>query len=797
MIWNYLTIAIRNLSRNKLFTGINVVGLGLGLSCVMLILLYSKDEVSFDRFHVNAPSIYRVVTERFEEKGKESWKGGNTGMVQGPGFKMEIPEVETFVRVQGEQTTVRVGSQVFQQKGHYVDDNFFSVFTFPLLEGDPKTVLKDLHSVVLTEQTAKRLLGKVDVVGKTIELPLGEKRAFIPFTVTGILPESPQNSSFQLSMVLPMKLNEQDGGDKNWINFYLNTFLVIKPGSNLPLLEKKMQQVYEVLAKKDLIEMREKYNMKDEFVYGLQPFTNIHLDTEQIAENGLDNPSNPLYSRILGGIALFILIIACINFINLSVARSLKRAKEVGVRKVIGGERNQLFYQFMVESTFLCFIAFTLALFITEFSLPVFNKLANKSLSLSYLVDAKLILFYFGLFVLTSFLAGAYPSLVLSGFNPVKTLYNRTRFSGKNYLAKSLVVLQFTLTTFLIIATITIYRQFDFLTTRDLGYNDERILITNAPRMNASKLSRVKNELLQQPGVEKVTGTKRGSWTTVAKVNGKEMDFALEVIDPDFLSLYQIPMAKGRSLSYQFPTDSTDNILVNETFARQAGWTNLEGKFVDFFYDSVKFNVVGIVKDYHYESLLSNIRPQLFSMSSRYSYGSLKIKIKPESMAATLACIEKVYKENFPYEPYIYSFQDEENRAQYESEARWKDIIGYAALLTIFVSCMGLFGLATLSAEKRIKEIGIRKVLGASVSGIVATLSTGFLKLILLATLLAFPAAWFSLDHWLQDYPFRIHLDAWMFGLAGLLVVILGLTTVGFQAVKSALANPVKSLRTE
>jgi ABC-type antimicrobial peptide transport system permease subunit len=401
--------------------------------------------------------------------------------------------------------------------------------------------------------------------------------------------------------------------------------------------------------------------------------------------------------------------------------------------------------------------------------------------------------------LVTSFLAGFYPALILSGFNPVKTLYNRSFFAGKNYLSKGLVVLQFTLTTFLIIATITIYRQFNFLTTRELGYNDDNIVTVNIPNMKACPMNTLKNELLQNPGIVQIAGVNGGSWTTVAKVDEKDMDFAFQIIDPDYLPLLNVPMALGRNLSSDFPSDSTQSVLVNETFARKAGWKDLNGKQVDFFYDSLKYNVVGVVKDYHYESLLSEIRPQLFIMVSKnkYSYGKMAIKVKPESIQSTLAHIKKVFKTKFPFEHFSYSFQDEKNKEQYQSEARWKDIIGFAAILTVLVSCLGLFGLARLSAEKRIKEIGILKVLGASITDITATLSSSFLKLILLASFLAFPAAWFSLKNWLQDYPVRINLDLWTFALAGFVVLLLGLVTVGFQAIKSALANPVKCLRTE
>ena len=798
MFKNYIITAIRNLSRNKMFSVINMAGLSLGLACVMLIILYSKDEVSFDRFHTQGSNIYRITNQNISADGKVEGTSGNTGMVHGPGFKQEIPEIEAVVRVQSEQIAVKVGTEIFDQRGLYVDDNFFSVFSFPLSAGNADKALKGLHSVVLSEEVAKKFFGKTDAVGQTLELPTGKDQAFERFEVTGVVPKSPQNSSIQIEMLLPIALNEREsGGDSYWINFFLNTFVVLNPGADIKKVEAKMAKVYQQKAKAQIMEAREKYNMTGGYRYMLQPLMDMHLSTEYMASNGLQNASNPLYSRILGGIAIFILVIACINFVNLAVARSLKRAKEVGIRKVIGGERRQLMFQFMMESTILCFIAFSLAVFITHFSLPVFNRLSNKALAISYLLDVKLVAFYLLLFAFTSFLAGFYPSLVLSGFNPVKTLYNRSQFAGKNYLSQGLVVLQFTLTTFLIIATITVYRQFDYLTNRDLGYNDKNMVLLNIGRMKTDKVTLFKAELMKNPAVLGVSARQRGTWETMAKVEGNDMDFTLDVIDPDYLPLLQVPILKGRNLSVSFPSDSTQSVMVNEAFAKKVGWKNPVGKVVDFFYDTLKYNVVGMVRDYHHESLLNKIKPQLFIMHPRYGYGMLILKIKPENTTATLSHIEKVFRNQQPFLPYQYEFKEAQNEKEYESEARWKDIIFFASVITIFISCIGLFGLATLAAEKRIKEIGIRKVLGASIASITGMLSSSFVKLVLVAAVIAFPAAWFSLNHWLENYPYRIDLNPWIFGLAGLLVLLLALTTVSFQAIKAAIANPVKSLRTE
>lgn len=795
---NYFKIAWRNLLRNKVYSSINILGLSLGLACCMLIILYSKDEVSYDRFHDNAQNIYRITNTRFGADGKVEEKSGITGMMPGPAFKRAIPEIKEFVRLQGEQLPVKVGTEIFDQEAAYVDENFFSVFSFPLKEGNPKDVMKDLYSVVLNEEVARKFFGTAAAMGKVIELPTGDKGAFQKFTVAGIVPKSPQNSSIKIQMLLPMKLNLREGkADNQWINFYLNTFVVLHPDADLKKVSAKFDKVYTTDAATQINEAKQQFQMTETFSYGLQPLLDMHLNIDFSAQNGLTDASNPIYSKILVGIAVFILIIACINFVNLTVARSLKRAKEIGIRKVIGGERKQLTAQFLGESFVLSFVAFVLAILLVIAVLPFFNMVSNKALSFSYLLDVKLVAGYIGLFVFTAFLAGFYPALVLSGFSPVQTLYNRMPLSGKNYLSKGLVVLQFTLTTFLIIATISVYSQFNYLTGFKLGYNDTNLVVVDGDRMKAAKIAVFRNELMKEPAVQAVAIRQRGDWITVANVDGQKMDFRMEVIDSAFLPVLEIPIVQGRNFSAAFPSEPTQSVLVNEAFVKKAGWKDINNKQVDFFYDSLKYNVIGVVKDYHYASLMQEIGPQLFIMNPKYSYGQLLVKMSPDQSSKTLKHIEKVFKAQQPFQPYKYNFKNDLNNKQYEAEQKWKQIITFGAILTIFISCIGLFGLATLAAEKRTKEIGIRKVLGASVAAIATNISASFLKLLLVAALIAFPAANWAVNKWLQNYPYRITLNAWIFLFAGLLVVLIAFCTVSFQAIKAAMANPVKSLRSE
>lgn len=798
MFKNYFKIAFRNLQRNKIFSIINIAGLALGLACAMLIILYVKDELSYDRFHKNVTNIYRIaVKSKFD--GNER-KDGNTGFLQGPRFAQNVPGILSFVRIQDDQKDIKKESDIFSQEVLDVDSNFFSVFTFPLLRGNPKTCLTEPHSIVLSEDAAKKQFGTTDAVGKIMMVK--EDSAFIPYEVTAVAKNSPQNSSIQFSMLLPFKESEIDARDNdNWYNFFLNTFVVLAPRANLLKVENQMQRFYLKDATSTFKKMIEQYGGGPNAqmgTYFLQPFLNMHLNTELPPQNGLTNASNPMYSYILSGIALFILLIACINFINLTVARSLKRAKEIGIRKVVGGNRKQLIMQFLGESFVLCLVAFVMALGLVKFVLPVFNHLSNKELAFSYLFDSKLIAGYIILFALTTLLAGFYPALVLSGYSPVQTLYSRFNLTGKNYLQKSLVVLQFTLASFLIIATLIIYYQFNYLTTEKLGYDDSNLVMVNKSNLKHNQARLFENELTKDPNIVGVAAKNGGSWSTMARVNGdSSINFAYETVDESYLPLLKIPIIEGRNFSPDYPSDSSHSILVNESFVKKAGWKNPIGQIVDFFYRNEKYTVIGVVKDYHFNSLYEKTGPQLFTMKPANDYGTTYIKIKPNTASSSLKYIQSTFKKLFPLSPYSYTFKNDANIKNYEAEAKWKQIMMYSAILTIFISCIGLFGLSVLSAEKRTKEIGIRKVLGASVKSVVTSLSIDFLKLVIIAMIIAIPLVWLAANKWLEKYPYRIQISWWIFAAGGLLVIIIALITVSFQAIKAAMANPVKSLRSE
>ncbi len=799
MIKNYFKTALRNLQRNKIYSLTNIIGLSLGLACAMLIILYVKDEVSFDRFHKNVGQIYRVCMIRINPDGSIQGRDGNTGYLQGPRFTAGVPEIKGFLRFQDNRRDILTGTEVNSQQVFYTDSSFFSFFSFPLLSGDPNTALLDPNDIVVSEDFAKKQFGTTDALGKLVMIK-GRENHFEPHKVSGITKRCPQNSSVKFEVLMPMVVSkEEEANNENWMNVFLNTFVKVNPGANIAATEKKIKTVYETDASETIKMVAEKYDYHLSTQYHLQPFTDMHLSKDYSANNGLTGGSNPVFSYILSGIALFVLLIACINFVNLTVARSVKRAKEIGIRKVIGGGRKQLIIQFLGESFILCFIAFLLAIGLVQLVLPLFNQLSNKALAISYLFDVKLIAGYIFLFVVTSLLAGFYPALILSKYSPVQTLYSRFTLAGKNYLQKGLVVLQFTLSSFLIIGTITIYSQFNYLTNVKLGYDDSNLVTVNTWGMKRSDVPLIRRELLKSPAIADVAFKNGGSWGTGAKVNGEtQMHFAYETVDENYLPMLKIPVIQGRNFSKDYPADSSLSVIVNEAFAAKAGWKNPIGQEVNFWYNNnKKYTVIGVVKDYHYETLIKGIDPQLFTMKKNNDYGMTLIKIKPNSATASLGHIEKTFKRLFPFSPYAYVFRNEENRKNYDEEAKWKQIMFFSAVLTIFISCIGLFGLSVLSAEKRTKEIGIRKVLGASVTGIVSNLSKDFLKLVIISLIVAIPFSWMAASKWLENYPTRITLSWWMFAAAGVFVVLIALATVSFQAIKAAVANPVKSLRTE
>jgi len=803
MYRNYLLPALRHLFRNKAYSIINIAGLSLGLAAVLLILLFVKDEVSYDQFHAKKATIYRLVRRFYNPDGSPSAGDGYSALIPGPRFAANIPEIKGFVRIANNYQDIRKSNDrpsqqpdIHSQQMLRVDSNFLTVFSFPLLAGDPRTALSQPHTIVITEDMARREFGTTDALGKTLAVKTTE--GFQPYAVTGIAKNCPANSSIKFEALTPIDIANSNyaGWENIWLGGLLNTFLILDPGADPHRVETQMQRVFETEARTEIAAAGKAINPHG-LRHLLQPLTATHLSKDYPPIDGLVDASNPVFSYILSGIAGFILLIACINFVNLTVARSVRRAKEIGIRKVIGSSRGQLIIRFLGESAVFCLIAFSLAIALVQILLPLFNQLSGKALALSYLLDTRLMIEYFALFLLTTFAAGFYPALVLSGYNPVKTLYGRFTLSGRGSLQRGLVTLQFTLASFLIIATGIIAAQFNYLVHLPLGYDDRNLVIVNNWELDPAKFQTIAATLRQSPNVLGVSGRNLGWDNEGAAAEGQpqSINTTIETIDAGYPNLLSIPLVAGRNFSPGFPTDSTQSVLVNETFARQSGWHEPIGRTIHVYDKDVR--VIGVVKDHYFQPLNVKIKAQIFSLTMGRGVRSMFIKIRPGSEAAVLPFIEKTFKAQMPLSPYYYSFKDQDNRQQYAAEAKWKQMLTFGALVTIFISCIGLFGLSVFAAEKRTKEIGIRKVLGASVAGLVASLSTDFLKLVVLALLIAMPLAWLAAGQWLNDYPYRVSLSPWLFAAAALLVTGIAAITIAAQAIRAAMANPVDSLRNE
>lgn len=805
MIKNYFKTAWRNLRQNKMLSVVNITGLGIGLACVMLIVLFVNDEYSFDTFHANSSRIVRVVQTEVDTTGDER-RSGNTGFPQGPAFAADIPEVENYCRIKGWDMLTKKGGEGIEAKVLFADTSFLSVFSFKVLKGNPAKMLEGTSSVVLTDETAEKYFGKSDPIGKTVEIEV--EQDFELFTVTGIVEAAPKNSSVQFDMLipfekqLPVNPEERTAQMKSWNNLFLNTFLLLKKNTTVESAQAKVWPVF----LKNNAEGWEKTKAANGLVsrtYTLQPFLSMHLDNRFFASNGLSGWSDSKYSYILSGLAILILLIACINFINIMLAKSLQRSKEIGIRKVSGSSRKQLIAQFLSESFLVTLISFVPAFLLLQLLLPVFSNFTERHYDIGYLFQPSVLLLYGALLVLVSLLAGFYPAIVASGFKPVQTLYGSVKVTGKNILGKSLLVLQFAIATALIICTIVFNRQFNYMTKSDAGFSKENIIRLQFPwTRTATQLQTFKNELAKDPAIAAV-GAKSGDWNkTSFTINGKRTDWTYyENIDDNYLQVLQIPLVKGRYLSYANAADTISNCLVNEAFVE----TYLD-KTKDPIGQGIAYGskdgipnlfVAGVVKNYHSASFKDKIEPICFFLDYRNDALNTLIKYHPGKSKAAVAAIEKTYKSLLPYSVMDLQFMQDWNESWYNEEARWKQIVLYAAIIAILLSCMGLFALSTLSVQQRVKEIGIRKVLGASVSGIAALVSKDFLKLVLIALLIASPLAWWLMNNWLNDFAYRIDISWWIFLLTAVIAVLIALVAVSFHAIKAAVANPVKSLRTE
>jgi len=793
MLKNYLKTAFNNMFRNKTYTLINILGLSIGLTCVMLIVLYIQDEVSFDRFNANGPSIYRIVQDQHSPPDGALHKNGFTGGVEGVVFKQQIPEIKDFCRVNGGGSSlVRKGGDVISEPISYADKSIFSIFSFPLLSGDPKTALNNPDNVVITEDIAKKYFGNTNAVGKVLQINLDGK--FTPVQVTAVAKNTPQNSTVHFKLLMNIERTlPKDYTAMDWFSCFLSSFVYLNPNVDPKAVENKMNIVFNRYAGKQMEAFNKKFDGKVGLAFKLERYYDVHLG-EYGTGNGLRGTNSVNYSFILGGIAGFILFIACINFINLALSRSLRRGKEIGIRKVNGSTRGQLIVQFMGEAFIMTLLGSLIAIILLVICLPEFNDLADKNLQASYLLSWQSAGIFISLVIINTFLSGFYPALVLSGFNPVQTLYGKLKISSNNYLSKSLVVFQFVIAIFLLIGTIVMLRQFNYLTQSDLGYKPQDIVDVTLPH----DFSTFKNDLLKYPFIKEIAGQNvpfTSVYATEFDVADKKFtSTAYFEIDNEFLKEVDIPVIQGHGFENLF--GDTTEVLVNESFVQFAGWHDSPiGKKITE--DKKELTVIGVTKDFHSTSLANKINPLVIMQLAKPTYGQALVKIDPNQKVQAINAIQKEYKKLIADSPCEYNFLTDELADQYYSEKKWKQIITISAVISIFISCMGLFGLATLSIEQRTKEIGVRKVLGASIASINRLFIMNFLKLVFVAIVIASPLAWLAMNKWLQNYPYRINMSVWILLSAGLGSLIIACVTIRVQSIKASMANPVKSLRSE
>jgi putative ABC transport system permease protein len=802
MINSYLKVTIRNLVRNKVYSFINIFGLSIGLACSILIILFVKSELSYDSFHKNADNIFRVSL--FENYAKDEQHFNSITPARfGPELKSYYPEVENYVRVSKFPGIVKIDSKTFPEECSLVDNNFFQLFNFPLVSGKPGDVLKSPNSVVLTESYANKYFGKSDPLGRTIRLTIDDKTE--DFIVSGIAKDVPTNSSIQFNIVVPFQ-NLNNIVDKRAMNsltvIICETYVFCQPGTKAKEMDAKMSS---------LVKSMEGINYQ-EGTYNIlfQPIKDIHLDTSFPA--GLEPISNPIYSYALSIIGFFILLIAIINFVTLSIGKSASRSAEVGIRKVVGATRKQLIGQYWGESLTLVMLSAVMGILFAEIFLPFFNNLAGKNLKFSY--DSLTLLLLLSVIVLTGLIAGIYPSLVLSSFNPVQVLMGKFKLGSKSTLRRILVGGQFTLSVILITGTIIVFNQLEFVKNKNLGYNKENVVIIPTKlnideTFNIAKL--FKNELSKNLNVIDVSAatTPLGEkWTTIGfdMPGGAYGRFYMNTVDYNYLKTTGIKLIKGRDFSKDYSTDKDQAVIVNEAFAKEFGIYDLAAAKMPGRFDKSK--IIGIVKDFNFESLHSKIKPALIALNFRPIFRAandidpnfeprIMVKIKSNNTKATLDDIKNTWKKLVPNMQFESSFLNDNIDRQYKSEEQLTTIISYSSILSILITCLGLFGLTILIAIQKTKEIGIRKLLGASVSSIYKIMAMEFIWLIVSAQIIGMPIAWYFLNKWLNGFAYRTNINISMFLLAGILTIFIAFLTISFQAIKASRENPIKSLRSE
>ncbi len=792
---NHFKIAWRNLMRHKLYSFINLSGLVIGLAACLLIFLFVQEENSFDRFHEKIDRIYRVNSIDMEDGKAQQYS--ITSDPLGPSMAREFPEIEAYARLTTGNFLVRHQEKAFTERLHFVDPALLEIFSFPLLEGDAQTALDAPNTLVITQSTAKKYFGKTNVLNQSLLLEKDGK--FESFKISGVAQDPPFNSSLRFEFLANLSVIREEE-ESPWLSNYVNNFVLLKPGASAERINAKFPALVKKYAQAELDLLAKELGIETEIQFTLQAYSEIHLSPEVGNGNGLEQASNTTYSWILSTIGLFILLIACINFTNLSLAQSLPRAREVGLRKVIGATRWQLAWQFLGEAWLLCTLALLMALLVAELFLPIFNELTGRQLSLKYLHNPWLPLVVVLLLFCTAFLAGFYPALVISRFEPVKALKGKLRLTRRLGFTKVLVVLQFALAAFLLIVLFGINRQMEYVESKDLGFNHHNLVRIRTAWGKGERLLKVfRDDLKNNPKVVHITGRSGGTHRSTLNVGEHEEDVVLSKIDQNFLKTLEVPLLVGRNLDpVKFPSDSTQAVLVNEAFVKKFKLKNPIGAVVTSNWSrDLKSKIVGVYADYHYRNLRNAIEPHILHLRPERPYSEIWVRVSPQDIQGTMQELKSTWRKYEPFRPFRAELVEIENRHYYEAEARWFSILTYSSGFAITISLMGLFGLATLSITQRTKEIGIRKVLGASIQSLIWLLSNQFNILVLLGVVIAIPLSYLAIYQWLQNFAYRTSISWEIFLLAGPGIFVVSFMAVAYQSIKIARGNPVDSLRYE
>lgn len=791
---NYLKIAIRYLVNNKVYSSINIGGLALGLACCITIGLFVWDELSYDHFHHRGKDIFRVVEK--QNMADVEYDIAVTPGPLAPALKADFAEITQTCRVRWMGTRrYKIGEKVVDSgNSYFTDPSFFSLFDFRLIQGDWKTVLKTPEDVIISATVAEKMFGKNwrqkdNLLGRAITF--NDERVL---KLVGIAENAPEHSHIQFEVLMSMKYPETLPQSYRWDNNDYHTYVLLNSATNATALQTKLHNYYQ------------KYVPQSKTRFFLQPFHDIYLQSSHFAfDTEWSKISNMRYIRIFSAVGLIILLIAIFNFINLSTARAIKRAAEVGVRKAIGAMCHQLLGQFLSESILMTVLAIALSVLLLSLFLPLLNVIAAKSIVVPF-SNALFVGSVTGLALLVGLVAGIFPAMYLSSFHPVQTLKGAFTGHAGQTLRRSLVVMQFFFSVVLIIGTIVIYQQLTFLQHKNLGFDQSQLISVKMRFSLRENPQPMKQDLQDLSSIVNVAsasnnlidvnnGTHAIKWE--GQTEGEEFLIGLANVDMNYLPTTGIKLLAGRNFDPKITTDTASAYIINACAAKRMGWTPEEAIGKSFTLWEAPGKVIGVVEDFHFHKLTAVIEPFVLYTWPKESYSTLLVKTRPGQNQAAIHAIEQTYKKYEKQAEVEYEFVDEALQNQYLAEQRTGTIILYFSILAIFVSCLGLFGLATFTAEQRTKEIGIRKVLGASIVGITALLSSSFLKLVLLAIALAAPVAYYGMNLWLQDFAYRIELQWWVFVLAGVLAMLIAFLTVGWQSVKAALANPVESLRSE